>query len=166
MMSKRWVLFLALAFCWTAHGDDYRSAFARVQSKLAQINALEDQINHLIEAKAHAHASDQAKMYVDEMVSAHKQLQEVYKTYHQELTKLRYQFPDQGEQFLRQYPRLELKSLTEMEQSHSLNAQLSRLHAKLRTVFLTAPAPSSDMRTPASQKQPKYDWYQPPALIK
>jgi hypothetical protein len=163
-MNKWWILLLTLTTVAISVAEDYRNAYARVQSKLSQIHAMEDQINHLIDAKAHAHSAEQARNYTDEMASTHRQLQEIYKTYHQELTKLRYQFPDKGEDFQRKYPRLELKTLEEMERAYTLNSQLTRLQSKVRTIYLN-PEKKDDGRGPASSKQ-RYEWYEPPALIK
>lgn len=155
-------MFLILLFVSGARADDFRAVYAKVQSKLTQIGALEQQIHHLIEAKKHAPTQEQAKIYVDEMITAHGQMKTVFDEYQKELTRLRYQFPDQGEHFQRRYPRLTFQSLEEMELKHGLNADLDRIKYKMRQVYGVATNADKSKRKPASN----FDWYEPPALIK
>ena len=155
--------FAYFIFLMDAQAEDYRAVYARVQSKLSQINSLETEINHLIDAKNHAATPDKQKMYVDEMIQVHGQMRKTFEEYDKELTRLRYQYPDQGEDFQRKYPRIELKSLDDMERKYGLNGELDRLKIKRRQIYGIPMATQS--RKPAS-KPPKYEWYEPPALLK
>lgn len=161
-MNKWLIFFTILMHVAIAMAEDYRSVFAKVQSKIAQIHSLEAQVNHLIEAKNHSTSSEQAKLYVDEMIRTYDQLKVVHEDYSKEMIRLKYQYPDQGETFQRRYPRLELRTLDEMEVKYGLNGELDRVLVKMRQVY----GPISS-RSPASTRpDSKYEWYMPPALVK
>ncbi len=146
--------------------DDFRAIYAKVQAELSLFKTLEAQVNHLIEVKNHTDDPEKARPIVDQLVSTHKQMVEANEKLQKDLVRLRYQYPDQGEAFVRKYPRVEIQSLEDMEKAQGLRAELDRAKIRTRQVFGTTPP--EEPRAPASETAKKVpdDAYIPPALIK
>jgi hypothetical protein len=74
------------------------------------------------------------------MVSEHKTLQKNIEDYDQARSYLQYRFPEKGLKGERQYERIELKSLVEMESEMGLDSRIKRTLRKVRNQY-KAPAP-------------------------
>jgi len=116
-------------------GDTYAIVSAKVSALEAKVKMGQDEIKHLIEEKSKT--SDPAKIdeIVKQMVTAHKTLQANVKEYDQARALLKYRYPEKGMVGEREYERIEVKSLADMENEMSLSSSVKRTLKKVRTQY-------------------------------
>lgn len=120
--------------------DSFGEVQGRVSTLQAKIKASEETIRKLIEEKQHTTNAEAVSEIIKNMVNEHKTLQKNIEDYDQARSYLQYRFPEKGLKGERQYERIELKSLVEMESEAGLDSRIKRTLRKVRTQY-KAPAP-------------------------
>lgn len=116
------------------------ATYAEVQAKVsgleAKIRSAEDEIAKLIAEKQHTTNKERTSQIVSEMVKLHREMQTNVREYDQQRSLLKYRYPEKGvggEK--REYERIEVKSLDEMEDSLSLSSSVNKTLKKVRTQY-------------------------------
>lgn len=112
---------------WSGHLNHLRSSESR-------IHALEADINHLIESKHHTKGAE-LNGILAEIASKYRDLKAAVKEREQEITHVRYQHPEKGDNEKRKYTRYQMKTLEQFEEDLSLEGKLDRLKYKVRSQF-------------------------------
>lgn len=114
--------------------------WVEMQSRLmgleTQMSQKREIIRRLIEEKEHLKAnSPEVKPVVDEMVTAHKELQKLMGDYEKESTIFKYRFPERGAKKGRTYSPIEIRTLQEMEHELGMEGRLTRNLKKIRSQY-------------------------------
>ena len=114
----------------------YAEVQALVSGLEAKIRSAESEIAKLIVEKQHATTPERTSQIVSEMVKLHREMQINAREYDQQRSLLKYRYPEKGvggEK--REYERIEVKSLVEMEDSLSLSSSVNKTLKKVRTQY-------------------------------
>lgn len=103
----------------------------KVQALQAKVRSKEETINKLIEEKNRAKDPEKVKEIIGLMFEEHKALSKMIEEYEQNRSLLRYRYPEKGYSGGRNYERMEVKPLDQMENQMSVEAKLKR---NLKTV--------------------------------
>ncbi|MGE5085007.1 MAG: hypothetical protein ACM3MG_01805 [Bacillota bacterium] len=143
--------------------ESYAVVAAKVQGLEAKVQSAEEELKKLIEEKQHT--TDPAKLneIVKQMLTLHKQLKDNAKEYDQQRALLRYRYPEKGLTEKREYERVEVKSLEEMESQMSLSSSVKRTMKKVRMQYQT-PEEAKAHEDKESQKKVKSAQPQKPEL--
>lgn len=117
--------------------ESYAAVAAKVQGLEAKVQSAEEELKKLIEEKQHTKDPAKLNEIVKQMLTLHKQLKENAKEYDQQRALLRYRYPEKGLTEKREYERVEVKSLEEMESQLSLSSSVKRTLKKVRTQYQT-----------------------------
>lgn len=130
---------------------------ARVQTLEMKIKSSQDEINKLIEEKAKIKDPQKSKEIIEQMKALHKEMQANVKEYDQQRALLKYRYPEKDFKGTREYERIEVKSLDEMENQMSLSSSVTRTLQKVRTHYEKADDKKVREETAAKQaeSQPK-----------
>jgi hypothetical protein len=116
------------------------ATYAEVQAKVsgleAKVRSAEEEIAKLIAEKQHTTNPERTSQIVSEMVKLHREMQTNAREYDQQRSLLKYRYPEKGvggEK--REYERIEVKSLDEMEDSLSLSSSVNKTLKKVRTQY-------------------------------
>ena len=116
------------------------ASYAEVQAKVsgleAKIRSAEEEIGKLITEKQHTTSPERTTQIVNEMVKLHREMQTNVREYDQQRSLLKYRYPEKGvggEK--REYERIEVKTLDEMEDSLSLSSSVNKTLKKVRTQY-------------------------------
>lgn len=115
--------------------ESYGAVAAKVAALEAKVRSGEQEIQKLVDAKAHAHSSSQVNEIIKNMLTLHHELQKNIQDYDRQRSLLRYRYPEKAASEGREYERIELKSLEEMEGAASLTAAVRKTLIKVRTQF-------------------------------
>jgi|GEM_PF-1145041 hypothetical protein len=118
-------------------GDTYAQVAAKVAAAEAKVKSGQDEIKHLIEEKAKTHDPAKIDEIVKQMVTTHKTLQQNVKDYDQQRALLKYRYPEKGMVGEREYERIEVKSLQDMENEMSVSSSVKRTLNKVRLQYDT-----------------------------
>lgn len=116
------------------------ASYAEVQAKVsgleAKVRSAEEEIAKLIAEKQHTTNPERTGQIVSEMVKLHREMQTNAREYDQQRSLLKYRYPEKGiggEK--REYERIEVKTLDEMEDSLSLSSSVNKTLKKVRTQY-------------------------------
>lgn len=108
---------------------------ARVAALEAKVRSGETEIGKLIAEKHHAKDPEKVNEIIRQMISVHKEIKQNAKEYDQQRALLKYRYPEKGMMEKREYERIEVKSLEEMENQISLSSSLKRTLKKVRSQY-------------------------------
>ncbi|WP_374029544.1 hypothetical protein [Bdellovibrio bacteriovorus] len=140
--------------------ESYAVVQARVAALEAKIRSGETEIAKLITAKQSAKDPAQVNEVIRQMITIHKDLEHNIKEYDQQRALLKYRYPEKGLAEKREYERIELKSIEEMESQVSLSASLNKTLRKVRTQY-EAPEVSAETSKESAATKKKQDKKQP-----
>lgn len=115
--------------------DSYSVVQARVAALEAKIRSSEVEIQKLILEKQHSKDPVKVNEAIQHMMTLHKEMKQNLKEYDQQRTLLKYRYPEKGQVEKREYERIEVKSLEEMETQMSLGSSVKRTLKKVRTQY-------------------------------
>ncbi len=114
-------------------------SFAVVQARVAALEAKlrsgETEIQKLIEEKHKTQDPARLSEVVQQMIALHKGMKENQKEYDQQRTLLKYRYPEKGLTGDREYERIDVKSLEEIEHQMSLGASVKKTLRKVRSQY-------------------------------
>lgn len=108
---------------------------ARVASLEAKVRSGETEIQKLITEKQHTKDPEKVNEIIRQMISVHKEIQKNAKEYDQQRALLKYRYPEKGLTEKREYERIEVRSIEEMENQMSLSSSLNRTIKKVRSQY-------------------------------
>lgn len=150
--------------------ESYAAVAAKVQGLEAKVQSAEEELKKLIEEKQHTKDPAKLNEIVKQMLTLHKQLKENAKEYDQQRALLRYRYPEKGLTEKREYERVEVKSLEEMESQQSLSSSVKRTMKKVRTQYQTPEEVKAHDEKEAKKKahgaQPKTPELTEPVIMK
>ncbi|QDK43893.1 hypothetical protein DOM22_01310 [Bdellovibrio sp. ZAP7] len=117
--------------------ESYDKVAAKVAALEAKIHSGQEEIEKLIEEKAHAKDPAQINEIVKQMLTLHKELQKNVQEYDQVRGLMKYRYPEKGLTTKREYERIEVKSLDDMESAMSLSSSVKRTMKKVRKQYDT-----------------------------
>lgn len=117
--------------------ESYAAVAAKVSALEAKVHSGEEELKKLIEEKQHTKDPTNLNEVVKQMLTIHKQLQKDAKEYDQQRALLRYRYPEKGLTEKREYERMEVKSLEDMESQMSLSSSVKRTMKKVRNQYQT-----------------------------
>lgn len=115
--------------------ESYNVVFARVQGLEAKVHSNQQEIEKLILEKQHTKDQVKVNEIIKQMLGLHKELSKNIKEYDQQRALLKYRYPEKGQTEKREYERIELKSIEDMESQMSLGSTLKRTLKKVRTQY-------------------------------
>lgn len=116
----------------------------RVNTLRVKIKSKQDSIEHLIEAKQHTKDDKHAFEIVQQMKVEHKELTDAVKEYDQQRALLKYRYPERGREESKQYERIEVKDLEDMEKELGLEGQIHRSVRNVKSRYKKT-VPAKDM---------------------
>lgn len=122
---------------------------ARVATLKAKLAAKEKVVSDLILAKDKEKDAAQSREIVKNIAKEHRELKTMAEEYEQQLSLLKYRFPEKGMLSERSYKRHEVRSLEEMENEVGLSGNLEKTIRMMRQQYQPNGTESSD-RAPAS----------------
>lgn len=129
--------------------DTYAVVQARVQGLEAKVRASEAEIQKLILEKRNTKDPDKVSEIIRTMLTLHKELGVQIKEYDQQRNLLKYRYPEKGLTDVREYERIDVKSLEDLETQVSLSASVHRTLDKVRMQYRSNPK-----RTISSEGEP------------
>lgn len=108
---------------------------ARVAALEAKLRSGEVEIQKLIEEKQKTKDPARLSEIVQNMMALHKDMKANQKEYDQQRTLLKYRYPEKGLTGEREYERIDVKSLEEMESQMSLGSSVKKTLRKVRTQY-------------------------------
>lgn len=115
--------------------ESYNVVFARVQGLEAKVQSGKAEIEKLILEKQHTTDQTKVNEIIKTMLTLHKDLAKNLKEYDQQRALLKYRYPEKGQTTKREYERIELKSIEDMESQMSLGATIKRTMKKVRSQY-------------------------------
>jgi hypothetical protein len=131
--------------------ESYASVVAKVQALEAKVASNKEEIEKLIEEKQTTKDPAKVSEIVKQMVTLHKQMQANVKDYDQQRSLLKYRYPEKGQAEKREYERIEVKSLDEMEGQMSLGNSVKKTLTKVRSQY---EAPDDLKKNSKNEKDP------------
>lgn len=115
--------------------DSYAVVQARVQALEAKVRSAETEIQKLITEKQQTKDSARVAEIINQMKTLHKDLNTNVKEYDQQRALLKYRYPEKGQTEKREYERIEVKSIEEMETQMSLANSVKKTLQKVRIQY-------------------------------
>ena len=119
---------IALARPWGEH-------HMRMNASAARIGQLEEDLKELIKEKKHAEEPAELRVITQNIADKYAEIEKLYKERHTEELHIRFQHPEKGDDEKREYTRVKLKSLEELENDFGLDARLNRVQAQIRRTY-------------------------------
>jgi hypothetical protein len=116
----------------------------RLTGLKTKIQSKRDNLKKMVEEKQNIKNDKLAVAKVNEMKVEYKELQGYVKEYDEQLAMLNYRYPEKGLNKERQYERIEIKSLDEMESEFSLEGKIKKTMARVRQQFPNKENPSKN----------------------
>lgn len=114
----------------------YNEVLAKVSALEAKVHSAEAEIEKLIEEKQHTKDPKRAQEIITQMVTLHHEMKKNVKEYDQQRSLLKYRYPEKSGAEKREYERLEVKSLDEMEDAMSLSSSVNKTLKKVRRQYV------------------------------
>ncbi|MNJ93421.1 hypothetical protein D3C87_111010 [compost metagenome] len=115
--------------------DEWTAVQTRVSALEVKIKSSQEEIQKLIEEKAKTKDPQKSNEIIQQMLSLHKEMTANVKEYDQQRSLLKYRYPEKDFKGDRQYERIELKSLEDMESQLSLSSSVKKTLKKVRTQY-------------------------------
>lgn len=129
--------------------ESYMVVQARVSGLEAKVHAGENEIQKLIAAKQQTKDPEKLNEIIKQIIHQHHELEKTIKEYDQQRSLLKYRYPEKGQAEKREYERIELKSIEEMEGQLSLTSTVKRTLKKVRSQY------GSEEKKPESESHGK-----------
>lgn len=114
-------------------------SFAVVQARVAALEAKvrsgEAELQKLIQEKQNTKDAEKTNEIIKQMITLHKELENNLREYDQQRALLKYRYPEKGQMEKREYERIELKSIEDMETQMSLSNSVKRTLRKVRMQY-------------------------------
>lgn len=126
-----------LATMWAsrAQADTYREVRQQVDAEMTEMQSLNKSIQQLAVEKDETTDPDKKAEILSKMLKAHQHLRAVYKSYSNDLDRLRYEFPDNGDHSRDRLPasfsHFKLRSLQDIEKGSDLDKELDQAKHQL-----------------------------------
>lgn len=133
---------------------EWMDVVSSLGSLKAKIKSKEDTIKEIIHHKEHAKNKAEAEALVSELLKEHKELTKLMEEYNTSAQLLKYRYPDVGITEKRKYEKLELKTLDEFEEAKTIEGQIKKTVAKVKTHYGVKEEPKPDAET---VKKPSFD---------
>lgn len=117
--------------------DSFSVVQARVQTLEAKVHSGQEELEKLIEEKQHTTDPKQVGEIVKQMLGLHKELRKNVKEYDQQRALLKYRYPEKGLTEKREYERIDVKSIEDMETQMSLSTSVKKTLKKVRSQYET-----------------------------
>lgn len=127
----------------------------KIQALRAKIKAKEEALKKLVEEKEHVHAGAKAAEIVSSIKTEHKELKESAEEYNKLRNLLKYRFPEKGLQGEREYKRVEVQSLKEIENKYSVEGKLSGNLRRMRKQYQAPPDDPRKKKTVSHEPKQK-----------
>lgn len=139
--------------------DSFTVVQSRVQALEAKVHSGQEEIQKLITEKHHTKDPEKVNEIIRQMMTIHKELSKNLLEYDQQRSLLKYRYPEKSVSEKREYERIELKSIEDMESQMSLGSSVSRTLKKVRMQYGTAEPESKKIESsskagPAKPSQP------------
>lgn len=134
--------------------DSFSVVQSRVQTLEAKVRSGQEEIQKLITEKQHAKDAVRVNEIIRQMLTLHKDLEKNLKEYDQQRSLLKYRYPEKSASEKREYERIELKSIEDMETQMSLGSSLNRTLKKVRTQYGTSEGEHGDPVEPGQKHLP------------
>lgn len=108
---------------------------AKVQVLKAKIRSKDESVKKLIKEKMETKDPKKSHELVQLLQVEYKDLQSAIQDYDQQRSLLQYRYPEKGRFETKQYERIEIKELEDMEKELSLEGQINRAARKVRTQY-------------------------------
>lgn len=115
--------------------DSYAVVQARVQALEAKVHSGQEEIEKLIQEKQTTKDSARVSEIIKQMNGLHKELQKNVKEYDQQRALLKYRYPEKGLTEKREYERIDVKSIEDMESQMSLSTTVKHTLRKVRMQY-------------------------------
>lgn len=132
----------------------YNEVLAKVSALETKVHSAEAEIEKLIEEKQHTKDPKRAQEIIAQMVKLHHEMEKNAKEYDQQRSLLKYRYPEKAGAEKREYERLEVKSLDEMEDAMSLSSSVNKTLKKVRRQYV-APDESAIVKKEAKSGKKK-----------
>lgn len=119
----------------TKRNPEWMDLNTSLQTLKTKIKMSEDAIEKLIDEKQKTKGEKQSAEIVKNLKLEYKVLKETTEEYEQKRNQLRYRFPEAGVTDEREYERLEVKSLEEMENELTLGGRLKKTFARVKKQY-------------------------------
>lgn len=128
---------------------------AKIQELSSRIKSKEESMRKLLEEKNHlSENSPHVKETLKQILKEHGELKSMAEEYQKNVSMLNYRFPERNAKSGRSYDRIEVKSVSEMEQAMGMDGKLNRNLQKMRTQYGSAPKQvSKEPKAPAPVKK-------------
>lgn len=114
---------------------EWMDVVSSLSSLKTKIKSKEDTIKEIIQHKNHAKTKAEAEALVGELLREHKELTKLLEDYNQSAQLLKYRYPDVGITEKRKYEKIQIKSLDEYEESQTIEGQVKKTVAKVKTHY-------------------------------
>lgn len=135
--------------------ETYAVVQARVQGLEAKVHSGEAEIQKLILEKQHTTDPEKVNEIIRQMMTLHKDVANTLKEYDQQRALLKYRYPEKGQVEKREYERIELKSIEDMETQMSLGSSVKRTLKKVRSQYGEPGKHHEETASESKQKQIK-----------
>jgi ribosomal protein S15P/S13E len=139
--------------------DSYSVVQGRVQALEAKVHSSQEEIEKLITEKQHTSDPEKVNEIIRQILTMHKELEKNLKEYDQQRSLLKYRYPEKANAEKREYERIELKSVEDMESQMSVTSSVNKTLKKVRQQYgtpenETAKKENSHKKTPGKPAQP------------
>lgn len=117
--------------------DSYSVVSSRVQALEAKVKSGKEEIEKLIEEKHHTSNPQRIAEITRQMNTLHLDVQKNSKEYEQQRSLLKYRYPEKAAADKREYERIQIKSLEDMESEMSLGNSVNRTLVRIRQQYQT-----------------------------
>lgn len=159
VLSKTAILLFSGFLGSIAHAGSWNDHATKLSNLTKQIQAKEEEIRELIEAKKKTTDHKKLAEIVKTLGDLHVKLEELSAQYEKERQHVRFEHPDRNEDLERVYVRHRVLSISEMESEFGLDGRLDRLKVRVLKTFPIAEEKEKTkekkdlVREPASQPQ-------------
>lgn len=115
--------------------EEWPKVQAEVAALKAKINQSEETIKKLNEDRLKTRDEEARAEIQKNIKTEYQNLKQIVKDYEERRNYFMYRFPEKGRTAAREYQRIELKSLDEIENQHSLEAKVSKAVKTMRGQF-------------------------------
>lgn len=118
--------------------DSYSTVLNRVLALQAKVHSGKEELEKLIQEKQETKEPARLNEIIKEILRINKELEANVKEYDQQRNVLKYRYPERAKSEKREYERIEVKSLEEMEGQMSLRTSIKGTLNKVRVQYDTA----------------------------
>lgn len=107
----------------------------QLQTLKSKIGMSEDLIQKLIDQKNSSTDQKQSAEVISNLVKEHRSMSKTIEEYEQKRNQLKYRFPEAGLNDEREYERIEVKSLQDMENEFTISGRLQKAYSKVKRQY-------------------------------